>query len=169
MLVVAVAIALLRMPRRPVDIAAPHPLWTASILGAPGDTAELWIWTPRSTLRTNLPVPVTLRFRDKNLLIQVRSRQNQDMTLVVMGKDGSGSQGRLAAGRSESVQFLSVARIPFLPIERYGTIPFLPVDSAGYGGVNPSTVPLGIRPVFGVFPYLRPSGYEVVPDAVTNP
>lgn len=168
-LVAAVAIALLRRPSRPVDTAARHPIWTASILGSAGDLAEIWVWTPKSTLRTNLPLPVTLRFDEKNLLVQVRSQQNRDIVLVVLGRDGSGAHTRLAAGSSNSAHFACFARIPFLSVERHAALPWLRIDTPGYCGVNPPSVPLGIRPVFNQFPFLRPSGFDVVPNAVTRP
>lgn len=168
-LVGATLITLLMVPRRPVDTAARHPLWTATILGAPGDLAEVWIWTPNGTLRTNLLPPATLRLDEKNLLVQVRSQQNRDMTLAVLGKDGSGAHTRLFAGGSNSAHFACFARIPFLSVERQASLPFLAIDTSGYCGVNPPSVPLGIRPVFNRFPFLNPSGFDVVPNAVTSP
>lgn len=139
-----------------VDIDSPRPLWTASITGTNGDIAEIWVWTPTATLRTNLPVPVELRLRDRNFLLQVRSTQNRDMALDVVGKQSGNGHGRLAAGGSNSVSFTSVARIPFFPVDCYT-------------GVSPPSLPLGIRPVFDKFPYLILSTFDIVTNAVTSP
>ena len=139
-----------------VEIAAPHPLWTASITGTNGDLAEIWVWTPTATLRTNIPVPVELRFRDKTLLLQVRSTQNRDMALDVTGKDRGSAHGRLPAGASNTFDFQAYERIPFLPI----------------GGFSCGSAPQAtfwIRPVFAKFPFTHPSGYDVVTNAVTSP
>lgn len=156
LLFAVMTVAKLTTQRPFVDIAAPRPLWTASITGTNGDLAEIWVWTPTATLRTNLPVPVELRFRDRNLLLQVRSAQNRDMALDVSGTEHRNGHGRLTAGSSNSVSFTSVARIPFFSVD-------------SYTGVSPPSLPLGLRPVFDKFPYLILSSFDIVTNAVTSP
>lgn len=156
LLVAVMTIVRVATERPVVDIASPHPLWTASISGTNGDIAEIWVWTPSATLRTNLPVPAELRFRERNLLLQVRSAQHRDMDLDVSATNHGSAHGTINAGASNSVDFQAYERIPVLPL-------------GGFGCASLPTATFGVRPIFAKFPFLYPSGYVAVPDAGTKP
>jgi hypothetical protein len=137
---------------RVVEIRSKKPIWTASLTGTNGDTAEIWIWTPSATLRTNLPVPAELRMDSKNLYLQVRSAGQHALRLDVTRSYGGSAHVPLPEGSPGSASFTSATGIPFLPVLSYGC------------WMNPGQSQLGFRPRFDKPPYLNPSGYELDPS-----
>lgn len=149
---VALLFAWLLTRPRVVEIHSKKPLWTASITGTNGDTAEIWIWTPSATLRTNLPVPAELRMDSKNLYLEVRSASRHALALDVEQHEHGSAHIRLWEGSPGIAAFTSSARIPFLPLDSYGC------------WMNGGQSQLGFRPRFDKPPYLNPSGYELDPS-----
>jgi hypothetical protein len=149
---VALLFAWLLTRRRVVEIHSKKPLWTASLTGTNGDTAEIWIWTPSATLRTNLPVPAELRMDSKNLFLQVRSAGHHALRLDVEHPEGGSGHAPMPEGFQGSAAFYSWARIPFLPLGGYGC------------WMNSQMSQIGLRPIFGKPPYLNPSSYDLDPS-----
>lgn len=158
---VALLFAWLLTRPRMVEIHSKKPLWTASITGTNGDTAEIWIWTPSATLRTNLPVPAELRMESKSLFVQVRSAGHHALMLDVTRPQGGSAHAPLPEGAQGSVTFTSSARIPFLPILGFSC------------WASPQQSQLGLRPYFDKPPYLYPTRYDLdpsfIPDSAVEP
>lgn len=122
---------------RSLTLSAERPVWTASITGDAGDVAEIWIWTATATLRTNLPVPVTLKLDRKSLLLAARSRDNRDLMVHM----STGSQGSahvpLKAGQTNTAVVVSRNWIPGMPIDFF------------MGTTFPPGAPMEVMPVYG--------------------
>jgi hypothetical protein len=145
LLMIGVAVLTFTMLRRlheesrTLTLSAALPVWTASIEGVAGDTAEIWIWTSTATLRTNLAIPATLKLDRKSLLLTVRSRGNRDLMLHVVGPSNGSAHVPLKEGTTNAAVFLSRSRIP-------GTS----VDSFMATTLGPG-VPIEVMPVYSPF------------------
>ena len=135
-----------------VEIAARRPVWTAQLTGTTGDVAAVWVWTRSATLRTNVRVPAELRFDQRDLLLQVRSEGNLALALDVSGTNQGSAHVRLDAGQTNSAEFLSYYRFPFLPLGGFTA------------GRLPAGIPFGLKPGYDKPWSVQPSRY----DAVTN-
>jgi hypothetical protein len=132
-----------------VEIASIRPVWTAQITGTTGDVAQVWIWTQDATLLTNLPIPAELRLDRRNLLLQVRSAGNRVLDLDMVGTKLGKAHVRINVGQTNSAQFLSFYRYPFLPIGWFMTTAL------------PDQVPMGLKPVYETPWSDHPSRYDV--------
>ncbi len=129
----------LQQGSRTLTLTAERPVWTASIDGAEGDTAEIWIWTSTATLRTNLGIPVSLKLDRKSLLLAVRSRGNRDLTVHMTGDSTGTAHLALKAGQTNTAVFLSRSRIPGMPVDFFMPTTF------------PHGAPMEVMPVYSPF------------------
>jgi hypothetical protein len=140
----------LQRDSRTLTLSAERPVWTASITGDAGDVAEIWIWTATATLRTNLPVPVTLKLDRKSLLLAARSRDNRDLMVHM----STGSQGSahvpLKAGQTNTAVVVSRNWIPGMPIDFFMATTF------------PPGATMEVMPVYGPFWGPRTVGFAEV-------
>lgn len=143
----------LQQASRTLTLSAERPLWTASISGSTGDTAEIWIWTATATLKTNLPIPVSLKLDRKSLLIAVRSRGNRDLAFDVGLRSSGSAHLRLTAGQTNTAVFVSRNWIPGMPVDFF------------MGTTFPAGAPMEVMPVYGPFWRRHTVGFEEVAPA----
>ena len=134
--VLACVILATRAPQ--VEIASKHPFWIIPITGVTGDVAQVWIWTPKATLLTNLTLPAELRFSRHEFLVQVRSEHHRalELQLCDTGRTNCDHLSFNEGERGSLMAFSSVGRAPFLPMGEFVMEKMQ------------ESMPLGYRPVF---------------------
>jgi len=131
-----------------VNIAVARPAWTVSLSGIPGEVAAVWIWTPRSSLLTNLDLPAELRLGSSYLLVQASNRPGNPMKMKVKRPDGASADVGWVTTTNQATTFVSTMN---------RLIP-------GMGGFGATVAPFGSRPVFEHPLSMNWSGFERAPE-----